>query len=214
MSHLTTSSLASRQDERQSLHPWLPRVERNALPQTGGQEEVDGAATAPAQGANDERAGLPAELLLDGRELLLDIRDELAFVRVRLDLAQPALPGALDLLGKRERADGGAGEPGVVAKRGDAAAALVLEELEVVQHGGGGAGAPAGDDVDPAALALVAVGEHDVRVRERGRVVLGQLLEADDGRRERRRGPRVVLDEGAPDAAQHGSEEVGFCLYA
>lgn len=71
----------------------------------------------------------------------------------------------------------GAGESGVVAERGDATSALVLQELEIVE--GSFARREPGEDVGPAPLVLVAVRELDVCVLQ-GEGVLREFLEAED----------------------------------
>jgi hypothetical protein len=116
-------------------------------------------------------------------------------VLVRLEAPEPAAA----LLGADGKAaGGGAREAGVEAKGGDAPAVLVLEELEVVE--GAAAVAEALEDGRPAGLVLVAVGKLDVRLRQ-GLLGLGELLEADDGRRLGAVGvPRVVGNELAADA--------------
>jgi len=71
----------------------------------------------------------------------------------------------------------GADEAGVVAKRCNAPAGCVLEELEVVQ--GSSTAGEAGQNLLPAALLLVAMGKVDECVLER-ELILGELLQSDD----------------------------------
>lgn len=69
-----------------------------------------------------------------------------------------------ELVGPDFEGERGAGESGVEAKGCYAAAAFVDEEFEV-EEGAASSGEP-GEDVFPAGLVLVAVGELDVDVLE------------------------------------------------
>jgi hypothetical protein len=167
-------------------------------------QQVDSSSPAATQGADHERTGA-----LAAPNLGLDILDHGPLVRIRLERAQ-ALP--VLLRGDGEQPRRGPGEASVEPKRGDAAPRCVRQELEVVERA---AAVPeAREHVGPPCLALVAVRELDVRVREGARRC-GQLLQTDDGRGHRRVRPCVVLDDRAanPGVCKIGGEGIGYDTY-
>jgi hypothetical protein len=128
--------------------------------------------------------------LLHGRneEVLVSIRD---LTGQRLTLGVSQLPGpVLD----------GESRSGIASretKGSNPAARLVGKELQVQQETL--TTMPAAQDILPATLLLVAVGESDVDVLE-GEVILGQLLETqDNGVLGRILDPRALLNEGSSD---------------
>lgn len=128
--------------------------------------------------------------LLHGRneEVLVSIRD-LAGQRLTLGVGQLPSP-VLD----------GESRAGITSREtegSDPAARLVGKEFQVQQETL--TTRPAAQDILPATLLLVAVGESDVDVLQ-GEVILGQLLETqDNGILGRILDPRALLNEGSSD---------------
>lgn len=194
MSHLMMFSL--NESEADESTPSIGKnrgrtKKRDALSESNLPEEVNGTASTSTERTNNERLDGSTELL----ELLLDNLDHLALVLVGLQTAQST---SSLLCSNSEASGGGTGETGVKTERGDSSSVGVLEKLEVVERSSS-LSEPL-EDRRPAGLVLVAVGELNVGLGER---LLGlfELLETDDGRRQRAVGvPRVGSDELAADA--------------
>lgn len=163
ISHLTIFSLFCREDVSKMIKRG-ERGQKDVLGNAGLPEEVNRTGSTTSQGSNDQNlySLLP---FLGALQRLTHFLDHFAFIGVRLQFAQLALPILGLLGGKREGTSGGAGETGVETECGDTSVGNgVFEEFEVVE--GTLALGESAEDVIPSGLLLVAVGELDVRVRE------------------------------------------------
>jgi hypothetical protein len=116
--------------------------------------EVDGAATATTESADDENARVVPGLCLAFLNGLLDVFDEKVLVLVAGDTGERLVLAVLELPGPSEECEGGASETGVVAECCNTAAVLILEELEIEKRTL--ALGETTEDGVPATLALVA----------------------------------------------------------
>ena len=139
--------------------------------------EVDGASAAAAEGTDHQHAGFAASARLTGCHLGADVVEQEVLVGVGADGGHGFGFRVLEMVGPCLDSEGGACVACVVAECCYAAAGVVGEEFEVEERAA--ALGEAGEDIFPAGLAFVAVGELDVRMFE-GEFVFGELFEADD----------------------------------
>lgn len=177
-------------------------------------EEVNGSRTATAESADHENLDV-LETALGVLNCLTALVDHGSLVGVGLEALEDTLASVLLLGGVGEASGGSTSKASVETEGSDTALGLgVLEELEVVESAL--ALGEATENVVPASLLLVAVGELDVGVRKgfakcqpittfgesdirkdapQHSRRLGELLQADDGDLNRGLGPRVVLND-------------------
>lgn len=170
--YICRSDLLKRPPLRSLGHIPLPQI---LIRKPSFTAHLDRPATTPPQSANDQDGRVASPELRRGvSNTAPDLLIQLALVGIRFPplqrhpthLARPRL--------QRQRR---AGIARVVAERGDPPL-LALEEFHVVQHAAA-PGVPA-QHILPAGLLLVAVRESDVDVFQRERVLVLELLEADD----------------------------------
>lgn len=161
-------------------------------------EQVHRTTPTPPQRANDQHLDL-SHTALQPFQTRLDMRNHGVLIRIRLQSRQFTIPARLLLCRKCQGTGSCTCKPRVETKRGYTTTRLgIFEEFKVVQ--GTSALPEATENVLPAALLLVAVGELDVGVGQRVGG-LGELFEAENGHVGGSGGPFVMRDELAADSA-------------
>lgn len=157
---LTIQQLGERSTLGGLLHIPLDNI---LVLQTDLPERIDRAGSTPAKCTNHQRLDVSDTTLAEGLDALPDVLDHRLLVIIRLQILQHALSAFLLLPNVGQRSRSSTSESSVEPEGGDTSSGFgVFEEFEVVQQAI--ALSESTEDVAPAGLLLVAVGEGDVGV--------------------------------------------------